>query len=252
MFEAIRISSESLIQGNILHQQEISTLSFEHLMLLFLNDEVDIPSFATRYFISHSTEGNLLIMMGALFDVYFDDLAFVLGLGRRSLPLAISAGTLHLSEHSGAYLTNFHDGTLASTSATLLTFSNNDFSIDSQLDRLSIVKVFQRHLDGMLDARTLAWARSSSSSAASAAEEHAKQVLSSCRRGAAFIFDSLQTILVVDFPFLGVAQNFICGIDFFEEVFISSLIGVVFNSHFTVRLFDFFLIGTLVNTQNFI
>mmetsp|Transcript_31117 Transcript_31117/g.89981 ORF Transcript_31117/g.89981 Transcript_31117/m.89981 type:complete len:321 (+) Transcript_31117:386-1348(+) len=250
MLESIRKSTKSLVQRNILHQKQIGTLSLEHVVFLFLDDEMDVPRFTAWHFVSHTTESNLLVVVSTLFNVNLDNLALVLGLGGISLSLASAACSLHLSEHARAYLTNFHNHTLSVTRGTFFGVPNNDLSVNGKLDSLAIVKVLQRDLDRMLNARALSG--SGSSSTTTATEEHAKQIFTTSRIRSSILLDTLKTVLIVELTFLGVTQNFVGGIDLLEKVFVSSLIWMVLDGQFAVSLFDFFLIGILVHAQDFI
>jgi hypothetical protein len=188
-----------------------------------------IASFASRHFISHSFKRNLLIVVGSLFNVDFDHLALGLRFGGVSLPLTTAASSLHLSEHTRAYLTDLHDNTLSIASGALFAVADNDLSVNRQLDRLSVVEIFQGDFNRVLNAGTFARARSTSSSATSS-EKHAEQVFTSSSPGSAILFNTFQPILVVEFALLWIAENFVCGINLLEVVLVPSLIRVVFDT----------------------
>lgn len=213
-----RKAGQGLVETNVLHNQQIGTLPLEQIVFLFLYDKVDIPRFSTRNLIRHSTKRNLLIVAHALFNVHLHDLAFVLHLGLVSLPVTFVAGSLHLRNHSGSKLSHLHNGSLSVAGLTFGRLSDNDLSVDGQFDLLAIVQILQGDLEGVVQTGPLP---GTGASATAVTEKHAKQVFPVRRRGPAFVFDALQTVLVVDFALFRVGQNFICRIDFLKDMFCS-------------------------------
>lgn len=63
---------------------------------------------------------------------------------------------------------------------------------------------------------------------------------------------SFKSILVVEFSFLRISQNFISSINFFELLFISSSVRMMFDSQFFESLFDILLTGCFRYTQYFV
>mmetsp|Transcript_448 Transcript_448/g.1042 ORF Transcript_448/g.1042 Transcript_448/m.1042 type:complete len:296 (-) Transcript_448:113-1000(-) len=252
MFESERKSSEGLVQTDILHNQQIGSLSLEEFVFLFLYNEINISSFSSRYFIGHSLEGNLLVVGRTLFHMNLNDLSFVLGLGLVSLSVTIAAGSLHLRQHSRSYLSQLHDHTLSTASVTRGGFSHNDLAVDGKLDGFSIVQIIEADLEWVLKTGSLSWAGPSASAAA--AKEHGKQVVTGTGSAAraSLLFDSLEAILVVNFTLLLVRQNFVSGIHFLEHLFVSTLIGVVLQTKLSVGLLDGLWVGILLNTKNLV
>ena len=63
--------------------------------------------------------------------------------------------TLDLCDHARSNLTNLHDGALSIALCAGLDVADNDFAINGQLDGFSIVQVFERYLEGVVDAGSL-------------------------------------------------------------------------------------------------
>lgn len=64
---------------------------------------------------------------------------------------------------------------------------------------------------------------------------------------AAAFLQAFETVLVVFGALLFVRKNFVGRINFFERVFVPTLIWVVFDSELSVGLFDFLTRGAFFN-----
>jgi hypothetical protein len=168
-------STEGLIERQILSDKQISPLPLEQFVVLLLDDKIDVTGFHVRNFIAHTGKRNLLIVAHSLVNVNFQNLSLRSSFRIVTLSSAGIALALHLSDHSRSNLPNFHDSTLTIALGTPLDFSDNDLAVDGQLDRLSIVEIFEGYFERMVDAGALARSRATTSTTS---EKHGKQVFS--------------------------------------------------------------------------
>mmetsp|Transcript_88734 Transcript_88734/g.237389 ORF Transcript_88734/g.237389 Transcript_88734/m.237389 type:complete len:140 (+) Transcript_88734:505-924(+) len=134
-----RVSAEGLVETNFLGREQVGAFSFEHVVFLFLHNKVDISRFHAGDFVRHAAKGNFLIVLHAFFNEDFQALPFRLGLCLRALSFAIGTSALHLRNHAGSNLSDFHNGSLSLAFGTGLDFPDNDFAVDGQLDGFSHV-----------------------------------------------------------------------------------------------------------------
>lgn len=90
-------------------------------------------------------------MRHSLFNVHLQYLSLRPGLEPMALSIAIRTLALHLCDHAGSNLAHFHDSSSAVAFFAFFGLSVNDFSVDRQLDRLSIVQVLKRNFNGVVD-----------------------------------------------------------------------------------------------------
>mmetsp|Transcript_15094 Transcript_15094/g.41979 ORF Transcript_15094/g.41979 Transcript_15094/m.41979 type:complete len:519 (-) Transcript_15094:133-1689(-) len=242
-------SAQGLVEGEVLGHQQIGPLSLEDGVLLLLDDEIDIPRFHVWFFVGLAAEDNLLLVLHTLFHQYFQDLALALFLVEVALAPARGTAALHLLDHAQGDLAELQDDPLAVTLVADLGISDNDLAGDGELDALAVVQILEGDLEGMVDVFSAAGTGAATPPAA--AKEHAEEVLVGSASAAA-VFESLEAVFVVFGAFFRIAQDLVGGINFLKGVLVSSLVGVVFDRHFSVRLLDGLLIGILFHLERFV
>lgn len=85
----------------------------------------------------------------------------------------------------------------------------------------------------------------------STTSKHAEDIFEAAHATAS-IFDSLQSVLIVEFSLFSVAQDFIGSVNFFECRLISALVRMMFEGFLTERLFDLPLGRFFINAQHIV
>mmetsp|Transcript_10343 Transcript_10343/g.18819 ORF Transcript_10343/g.18819 Transcript_10343/m.18819 type:complete len:204 (-) Transcript_10343:274-885(-) len=196
-------STECFVETKSFGYQQVSSFSFKRVVFLFLHNEIDISRLHVWLFVCHSTKDNLLTVSHTLFNQDVQHLAFLFSLSFPSFTTTITTLALKLLHHSQSNLAKLQHDSLSITRCTHGGFSYQHLTIDRQFDSLSIIQVFQRHLERMIDIlpsrRTTTPSRST--------EKHAKQVVvrMTTATTTVVVTNSIQTKLVISSPLLGIA-----------------------------------------------
>lgn len=154
---------------------------------------------------------------------------------------------------------SFHDGASASTvlaalnsfTAFTIALFAHDGLLVVKLDHFAGVDVFESNLNlslGRLDFSSLFL--SCTTAASSAHAEDVKDITKIAH--AASVLDSLETVLVIEFSLLLIAENFIGSVNFLESVLVSSFIRMMDESKLSESLSDILLSGFFRDTKNII
>lgn len=241
-------TGKSLIESDFLFEKDISALSLELLVGLFLHNNDDIAGFDARRLIGLAMEGVLAIVRSALVDhgienlllfVHFLALANIAPVGLvddLTLSTAVVARALRLGVHAGSKLGHFHDDTSTTAGCALLNsaFSSSpalanltdSLSIHGNFRGFAIVNFLEGALERMHD--WLAFLRSTALLASTSHSEHLlEDTATHATTSAATLSDSFRAVFVVCFTLLTIAQHLVGLLNFLELVFVTAAIGMV-------------------------
>jgi hypothetical protein len=94
----------------------------------------------------------------------------------------------------------------------------------------------------MVDTFPLPWRSSSSSPSSSAAKEHIEDIIMSSATATTLGLESFETVFIIFNTFLFIRKDFVRSRYFFEFLFVSAFIGMMFYGELSICLFDFFRI----------
>ena len=165
-------SGQSLKKSDLLLHEQVSTLSLENLVWLFLNHDDDISWLSAWDGVRLTMEDVLFSIGATLVDLDFENLLLLLDLipSRPSRPTTLVAWLSRLRIHARSNL--HHPGystlSLAVSAHRILALSVtlNSVTIDCNFGCFALVDVVECHFNGVLDGLALLWASLSLTTAA--------------------------------------------------------------------------------------
>lgn len=252
-------TGECLLQADFSLHYKVSTLPLELLELFDLDNDDNISCLDIGDLVALAVNGVLASVGGALIHLDGQLLSFLLDflaladiasqfhVNNLALAAAVVTGASALGVHAWTHLTQDRSDTLALAGSTSLdgtlvltadtvTGTANTLPLDIQLNCLAVVNVSESHLNLTRNWLNSHFAFRPSSAGTAAASEHLRKYVARVTSSACALVKSFFSVFIIDLTLILIEENVIGLLDLFEFSFITTLVRMVFDREFAVRL----------------